>query len=87
MRPPKQEQKEAMAAEGYVPIPEAARRLGLARSSLYAAVRDGKVQTASIGPRKYLEVASLLEFAGPLGRKLWEATEPGRETEPPEEDE
>ena len=72
MRPPTEAQAKRMADLGYVTIPEACERLGLSRSSLYSAIRDGKVETSSVGPRKYVRVESLLSYAGPTAKTLWE---------------
>jgi excisionase family DNA binding protein len=52
----------ALAAEGALPVVEAARFLGISRSRLYELMQDGEVRFLRIGRRRVVPRVALREF-------------------------
>ena len=75
------DQAQAMELRGYITVTEAAARLKVTPQAIYAGVQRGELKSTNIGKRQYVEVASLLEYAGPLGRQLYDAAVKEREGE------
>jgi len=51
-----------------VSINEAAKLLGLGRTSIYALINEGKLETSQIGRRNLVKVASIEELANPKNK-------------------
>jgi excisionase family DNA binding protein len=47
-----------------VPVPEAARMLGVGVSTTYRLIGEGKLATCQIGTRRLVRVSSLRKFVG-----------------------
>jgi len=65
------DQAQAMEQRGYITITEAARRLKTSAQAIYSALTRGELKGTAVGKRKYVEVASLMKYAGPVGRQLY----------------
>lgn len=65
-----------MLRRGWVAIPEAVRRTGIPRSSLYAAVRAERVTSMKIRSHVFVRVASVLKFGGLAAKERWDAVAP-----------
>lgn len=57
---------------GYISVPAAEERSGIARSTIYDAISKGTLTTNPVGKRHYLAIEPFLEWIGPGGRELWE---------------
>ena len=65
------DQSRAMETRGYITIAEAARRLRVTAQAIYTALGRDQLKGTVVGKRRYVEVKSLLEYAGPVGRQLY----------------
>jgi hypothetical protein len=64
-------EKEMMASRGFITAPVAAQRLGWSRGRVYRAIDADKVKFETAGSITYVEVASLLKFAGEEAAKRY----------------
>lgn len=62
----REQQAERMRRRGYVPVAEAAKRAGVTTSAVYQWLDGGAVKGARVGPARYVNVASLDDYLGPL---------------------
>lgn len=65
---------EKMAKTGFVSVPEAAERTAIPTSTIYDALKDGRMTGTKVGSRHYVNVESLLTFGGEAIRTLWSQT-------------
>jgi excisionase family DNA binding protein len=63
-----------MEKRGYITVIEAARRLRMSSTAIYTGIESGALKETRVGKRRFVEVASLLKYAGPVGAKVYEAT-------------
>lgn len=59
-----------MYRKGYISGLEAVERSGIARSTLYDALNDGRIKGIKIGARRYVELKSFLEYLGEAAFEL-----------------
>ncbi len=59
---------------GYVSVQEASERTSLPSSSLYDKMDQGVIGETRVGPRRYIEIESLLEWGGDAIRSFWNAS-------------
>lgn len=60
-----------MSEAGFVSVQEAEQRTAISSSTIYDALRDGRLEGTKVGRRHYVNVESLLTFGGEAIRSLW----------------
>jgi excisionase family DNA binding protein len=64
---------EKMLEAGFVSVQEAEKRTAIPSSTIYDALKDGRLTGTRVGSRHYVNVESLLDFGGDAIRSLWQA--------------
>ena len=66
-------QKELMRAKGYIPVSEAAKRVGLSVWRIYELLNEERLKGMTVGggphARRYVESKSLIDYMGPEASK------------------
>lgn len=62
-------QEEEMRKRGFILPNEAAEQIKVHVSVIYRAIKDGKLKSAKVADRLYIELASFNEYAGPLAKE------------------
>lgn len=60
-----------MRAKNYFSIPEISERTGISRSTIYDAIRDGKLASIPVGKRHFVQLDEVFEFGGSGARIMW----------------